>query len=107
MSKLLRVVDAWEYLNEKAFDSSLSKPTIAVWAQLYATAKGGKSALHGAYDDKKAKIWLLHNDEHKLETLYHEMCHQFMHEVLGEEKFYTHGKVFKEVYQKGLERLAI
>jgi hypothetical protein len=107
LSKLLRVVDAWEYLNTKAFGGELAKPTIVVWEDLYLTSKKTRHKLHGAYDEKKAKIWLSHDDPQKLETLYHEMVHQFMFEVLGEEKFDSHGEVFKSVYNKGLERLAV
>jgi len=105
LSKLLRVIDAWDYLNDRAFGGAMTRPKIAVQEELISIHKKEKFPLHGAYDEKKHKIWLNHKSAGKLETLYHEMCHQYMHEVLEEEKFWQHGKVFALVYKKGIEKL--
>lgn len=102
---LLRVIDAWDYLNEVAFKGELTRPLFKVDSRLFSYIQDGKEPLYGGYDTSKRKIYLLWKDKHKLETLYHEMCHQFIHEFYGEKKAYSHGKLFKEVYKKGLEML--
>ena len=102
--KLLRVIDAWDYLNDKAFDGWMVRPRILVWAQLEILSRGKKIHLLGAYDNQKNTIWLRYGEPDMVETLFHEMCHQFCWEVLGE-SHEKHGEIFKSVYRKGLEKL--
>lgn len=102
--KMLRVIDAWDYLNDIAFDSEMTRPKIVVWDDLEIIRKGKKYPLDGAYDPHKRKIWLYYGDKNKLETLFHEMVHQFVYDILGDIRS-EHGKVFQEVYKEGLRRI--
>lgn len=103
--KLLRVIDAWDYLNERCFDGEMIRPRIVVWAKLFMQVKKNKIDLNGAYDKDKNTIWLRYGIEDMLGTLYHEMCHQYKTEVLLDDAGGDHGKVFYEVYEEGIRRL--
>lgn len=104
MNKFLRVVDAWDYLNDVCFKGEMARPKIVVWAELHGFENGKKIPLDGAYSIETSKIWLRHGSRHLLESLYHEMCHQFIGEILGD-KYQKHGELFNEVYVKGIELL--
>jgi hypothetical protein len=101
--------NAWEYLNERAFDGCMRKPAIYAY---HAGIWHGKEPLAGCYhwpsggswDRSEILVSKRLNDMGMLETLFHEMCHQYIHEVLLRPDV-AHGKVFKEVYNEGLRRL--
>ena len=109
---MLNLNDAWEFLNDKAFNGEMVHPRILAHnIILGADLDGGseKEVLFGAYQDgggSRGEILLLKKlkDEYLLETLYHEMCHQFVYEVLLNDKV-QHGQMFNEIYKEGLQRL--
>jgi hypothetical protein len=103
--RLLRVIDAWDYMNDLLFNGEMARPKIVVWAKLHMVVKGKRYDLRGAYDPKKHQIWLLHGDKDSLETMFHEMIHQYLAEVLGESET-AHGALFWEVYNEKLELLS-
>ena len=99
-----RLIDAWDYLNEKAFGGEMVRPRFRVEYRLFLKHQGRKYLMYGAYFNGTIYISWLHDAESKLETLFHEMCHQYICEIL-DEHWAGHGKLFKEVYARGLEKL--
>lgn len=80
----LRIWDAWDYLNDHAFGGELVKPSIEVWENIWQQDENRKKyRLEGCYLPGTGTIILWYKGTHVLETLYHEMVHQYMHEVLG------------------------
>lgn len=107
----LRIFDAWDFLNEAAFNGEMVRPKIMVWEKLYykdRTAKGYKDGkkitVLGAYTPSQNTIFLWWKGGNKLETLYHEMVHQYVDEVLMRDNV-SHGPVFQEAYKDGLENI--
>jgi hypothetical protein len=101
---------AWRYINEVAFDDELNPAKIhAFRGTLWGPDRD--QVLVGAYHIDSGEI-LLHTgswvDEHDggvLEALYHEMVHQYIEEVLLDQESSPHGKVYREVYNEGLEKI--
>ena len=101
---------AWRYINDVCFGGEMAKPTILAFSGPLWSAN--KELLVGCYHPNSGEI-LLHvgsyGDHHEggiLESLYHEMVHQYIDEVLGDDGHYKdHGKVFWEVYGEGLRKL--
>ena len=101
---------AWRILNEVCFDDELSSAKIHAFRS---TIYGWKEAevLIGAYHPDSSEI-LVHiggyvnmHEGGILEALYHEMVHQYIEEVLMDRDSAPHGKLFKDIYNNGLERL--
>lgn len=107
----LRIVDAWDYLNDVCFDGEMIRPTFKVWLNLQMVTKGKKYKLLGCYDkspkEKKGIIWISykHEDNSQLETLFHEMVHQYINEVLDDKNYHHHGTLFWDIYYERMERL--
>lgn len=101
---------AWRFLNDVCFEGELTHSKILCFkGSLWGHAG---NLLVGAYHCDSSEI-LLHTGVHSaenpggtLETLYHEMVHQYINEVL--DATYDgadHGRLFHETYNIGLERL--
>lgn len=102
----LRIWDAWDWLNDVAFHGELTKPKIEVWANLYQAYpndKNKKYRLNGCFLPDSNKILLWYKGEAVLQTLYHEMVHQHMWEVVDE--YIGHGSEFWYEYGAGMERI--
>ena len=104
----LRVVDAWDFLNEHAFNDELVRPSLKVSYRIFQKSNGKRHQLLGAYGDSiqyGKTIFISHlHDENPVESLFHEMVHQYQDEVLDSD-YTTHGKEFKEIYAEAQERL--
>jgi hypothetical protein len=107
---------AWNYLNDAAFAGEMKKPCILAYRSLIFshTERGNKAYLFGAYHPpqngvqgypSEILVFRRLTKEDQLETLYHEMCHQFCHEILGEPNT-GHGPLFWNIYNEGVIRLA-
>lgn len=96
----------WEYLNAVAFRGEMTRPPIFLYEKIHMRVNRGWSPVevHGAYDPTLG-LYISKDDPAEVyETLYHEMCHQFIWEILGDYKA-GHGQLFKDVYNKGIELL--
>lgn len=102
----MRLPQVWEYFNEVAFGGHMVRPPIFLYKSLAIQVKKKQYEVFGAYAGKPTwGIWLSKEGLKDIyETLYHEMCHQFLEEIEGEIE-HGHGERFKTVYNKGLERL--
>lgn len=92
---------AWEFLNLTAFDGEMDLPKIYVFKHIQHPFDPSLD-VHGAYH-VDGEIWLMRRPDW-LEVLYHEMCHQYLVEVNGD-NVTNHGKEFQEVYEAGLPKL--
>ncbi len=99
---------AWRFLNEQAFDGELERAKIHVYKGVVCDHRG--QMLVGAYHPDSGEI-LLHTgalvDIHAggvLETLYHEMCHQYIEELHPDDRT-EHGPLFWEIYYDGIRKL--
>lgn len=100
---------AWDYLNKVAFGGQMTRPKIMAFRGCIESEVG---LLLGCYHLGSSELMIHVGSFHEhpkskgiLETLYHEMCHQFKHEILLDDTGGDHGKVFKEIYLEGLRRL--
>lgn len=104
---------AWRYLNDVCFGGELAPPKILCYhATIWANMDSQKEILAGTYHIPSSEI-MVHvgeytdwNEGGPLETLYHEMVHQYINEVLDASKEGPdHGPLFKEIYESGLIEL--
>ena len=103
---------AWEILNDVCFDGELIRPRIYAYNTLIESPSTTKERvfLLGAYqhgcDDHRNEILIWNRLGHldKLEALYHEMVHQYLHEVL-EEHGGGHPATYYEIYDEGVNKL--
>jgi len=101
---------AWRFINEQCFDGELVNAAIHCFSGTIWGDKGQR--LYGTYHISGNEIllhtgWYAHEHvEGPLETLYHEMVHQYIEQVLDASDDYAdHGKLFWGLYYDGLERL--
>lgn len=100
----LRIFDAWDFLNDAAFDGEMTRPKIVVWEHLYCRdTKGRKVKLSGAYEPSTSRIFIWWKCKAALHTLYHEMVHQYAVEIL--EADIGHSPAYWELYDEGYEKI--
>jgi hypothetical protein len=103
---------AWKYLNEVCFGEEMAPPKILCYHATIWGSDAHDEVLAGTYHIPSSEI-MVHvgqyvdwNDGGALETLYHEMVHQYINEVLDASKENPdHGALFNEVYESGLVKL--
>ena len=97
---------AWEWFNQFLFNGELNRPTILAYGVIIHLHGGNKTDLVGAYQDGEILISRKQPKCEILWTLMHEMCHQYVREVLEEENEAPHGKIWREVYEDALYELS-